>query len=267
MVFNSETDEGIPFAILTFRNRDVEDEMSIVETVVSDTDGIYKGIRLPEGVYQVEVRQQDFRFPTRFKRPLHLTMADYYRGEVFSLGEKQEPLFLIPMDPLVSTKESRWVLRARVLLARWARQSSVVLYPLAFLSAVLYILYPTIWNMLIFGIYSLLIVRRVIVWFRVPLITGQVVDEKGQPLAKVIVRLTTVRENSLAAVVLTDSNGEFAYYGPSGIYQLSLQKRNYVWMSDNHVPQSFYEVDASHKREHVVANLTPLGDVLKDFKL
>jgi hypothetical protein len=267
MVFNSETDEGIPFAILTFRNREAEDDLSIVETVVTDTDGIYKGINLPEGVYQIEVRQQDYRFPTRYKRPLHLTMADYYRGEIFNLEGKQEPLFLIPMDPLVATNDPRWVIRARVMFARWARQSSVILYPLAFLSAVLAILYPTFWNYLVFGLYVLLIIRRVIVWFRSPLITGQVVDEKGQPLSRVIVRLTTIHENALAAVLLTNSNGEFAYYGASGIYQLSLQKRDYVWMTDELVPLSFYEVDARTKREHVVANLTPISEVLKDFKM
>lgn len=261
LVFNSETDEGVPFAILTFRSKDPDFESSIVETMVTDTDGIYKGINLPAGTYQLEVSQQDFHFPTSHTRPAHLAMSDYYRGEEFELTDKQEPLFLIPVDPLVSNGKHRLIIKARLFFARLTRQTSFILYPLAFLSAILVILFPTVWNMLVFGLYAYLVTRRAIFWFKIPIITGQVVDEQGQPMEKVIVRLATVDENALAAVLLTDTNGEFRYYGQPDVYQLSLQKLEYVWM-ENKAALSFYQVDVRAKREHVVASLTPLRQVL-----
>lgn len=260
LVFNSETDEGVPFAVLTFRSRNAENDLAIIETVVSDSNGIYKGINLPAGSYQIEVSQQDFKFPTTHPRPRHLGMADYYQGEVFSLTGDQEPLFLIPLDPLVSNRQHRWKIKARLVLARLARQSSVALFPLALLSGVLLIVYPTIWNWLIFGLYAVLVGRRVLIWFRVPIITGTVVDEKGNPMPKVIVRLSTIDENALAAVLLTNEKGEFAYFGKPALYQLSLQRPEYVWMTGD-TALSFFEVDVRNKREHVVANLTPLAQV------
>jgi hypothetical protein len=260
LVFNSQTDEGVPFAVLTFRSRDPANDLSIVETVVTDSDGIYKGINLPAGTYQVEVSQQEYHFPTKHNRPRHLSLEEYYRGEVFNLGDKQEPLFLIPMDPLVVKTQAHWRLKVRLALAQLARKSSIALFPLAFLSTILLILYPTIWNWIVFGLYLGLIGRRVVIWFKIPVITGQVIDEQGQPMSNVIVRLTTVEENSLAAVMLTNEKGEFAYFGQSALYQLSLQKPGYVWMSGTS-SQSFYEVDVRVKKQHVLANLTPLNQL------
>jgi len=266
LVFNSETDAGIPFAILTFRNRDPDNELSLVETVVTDADGVYKGINLPAGRYQIEVSHQDYRFPTQKQRPSHLGIPDYYRGEDFSLTNTQEPLFLIPMDPLVSRLKHRWGLKLRLFLASFSRRSSMAVYPLAFLSVVLVILFPTIWNWLVVGFYGLLISQRIIVWFKTPIITGQVLDENGQPMAKVIVRLATIDENSLAAVLLTDSNGEFKYFGRPALYQLSLQKSEYIWM-DEASPLSFYEVDVRIKRQHVLASLTPLKQLYSEMMM
>jgi len=263
-VFNSETDEGVPFAVLTFRSHDESTDFSIVETVVTDSEGVYKGIILPAGNYRIEIKQQDFHFPTSQSRPLHLGLPDFYRGEIFQLANKQEPLFLIPMDPLKLSLKKRWQIKGRLFLARLARQSTVALYPLLLLSGLLVIMYPTVWNWLIFGLYGLLAGRRILLWFRVPIISGQVLNKQGLPESKVIVRLSTVQENSLAAVLLTNDKGEFSFYGRPDAYQLSLQKKGLVWIKDDS-PMSFYQVDARLERQHIVTELTSLSEIYQSM--
>lgn len=263
LVYDTESDEGVAFAVLTVTNVDVRD-LGIKETVITDVYGIYRGIHLPPGEYRVEVSHQDYRFPTRKRRAPHLSIHEFYRGEPFNVDEKSQPLFLIPVDPLKKQHKRNLKKRLRVWLAQTSRLNNLLIWPLFIISTLIVIVFPTIWNILVFLSYIALFVYRGISWFKVPIITGVVLDSQGVPQENVAVRIAEIENNNLSAVLTTNSKGEFRYYGPKRLYQLSLNKQGYVWAPDGS-PLSLFEVDVRTQRYHLVATLTTLEDVYKDL--
>lgn len=92
-VFDSHNHKGIPFALLTITSVPEKTlpltadpntlnlaTTPLIETVVSDVEGVYKGVELPPGKYQIDVRHQEYRFPTIKPRPAYLTLRDFYKG-------------------------------------------------------------------------------------------------------------------------------------------------------------------------------------------
>jgi hypothetical protein len=262
-VFNSESDEGVAFAVLTVTSVQGS-EIQLNETVVTDMFGVYKGVNLPAGSYQIQVGHPEYRFPTSHPRPTHLGMAEFYRGEVFNTDGQHQTLFLIPVDPLESGKSASFKTRFRLIFARIARQSIYVLFPMFLISGILAIIFPTIWNWAIFGLYCVMLGMRVINWFKTPIVTGVIMNEQGEPQANAIVRLTEVESNELSAVQLTDKNGWFRFFGKKGVYQLSLNKQGYIW-APNGSPLSLFEVDVREKPYHLVATLSSLDKMYSEL--
>ncbi len=263
LVFDTETDQGVAFAVLTVTSS-ADSEIQLSETVVTDMFGIYKGVSLPVGKYQIQVGHPEYRFPTSKPRPAHLGVGEFYKGEVFATDGQHQTLFLIPVDPIEAGKSASWKTRFRLAFARLARQSLYVLFPLFIISGILAIIFPTIWNWAIFGLYCVLIGFRVINWFKTPIVTGVIVNDKGEPQANAIVRLTEVETNELIAVQLTDKSGWFRFFGKPGVYQLSLNKQGYIW-APNGSPLSLFEVDVREKPYHLVATLTNLEQVYSEL--
>ncbi len=263
LVFDSETSKGVPFALLTVKNTDQRD-VAIYETVVTDVYGIYKGVNLPNGEYQITVSHQEYRFPTHKERPVHLQIGDFYRGEVFVIDDKHQPLFLIPVDPLDGTHRSNWKTRLRLWLAQINRQTIHLAFPLFLISGLLAIVFPSIWNTVVFILYCLIVGVRVTDWFKVPVVSGVVIDDLGQTQMNVAVRLIEVETNQLTSVLMTDEKGVFRFFGKPGLYQLALNKQGYVWAPDGS-PLSLFEVDAREKPYHLVATLTRLEQLYQDL--
>ncbi len=263
LVFDTESDEGVAFAVLTVTSAPGS-EVQLSETVVTDMFGVYKGVNLPAGSYQIQVGHPQYRFPTSHPRPSHLGIAEFYRGEVFNTSGQHQTLFLIPVDPLEAGKSGSLKTRFRLFFARLARQSIYILFPMFLISGILAIIFPTIWNWAIFGFYSVIIGFRVVSWFKTPIVTGVILNESGEPQAHAIVRLTEVETNELASVQLTDKTGTFRFFGKKGIYQLSLNKQGYIW-APNGSPLSLFEVDVREKPYNLVATLSSLDKVYSDL--
>lgn len=259
LVFNSSNEEPIPFALITISS--TRENTTSPQTVVTDDHGVYRGVRLPPGEYRLAVSQQEFLFPSQKARPAFMSYREFYKGEVFTVNNKdQEQLFLIPMDPLSQQAKSRWRNRLRLFLARLGRWTDTLIFPMFFISGLLAVLFPSWWNWVVSGVYALLLGRKVMVWFRVPILTGVVIDENGQPLDHVMIRLNESTSTELTELAVTDHKGEFALYGQRRKYQLAATKPDFVWYEGNST-MSLYEIDCSNGPQSIVIPMIPIASV------
>lgn len=265
IVFNSESYEPIPFALITILSEQ-SNKVQTTETVVTDVHGIYRGIKLSPGMYHMTVTHQDYIFPTVNPRPPYVQFKDYYMGEVFKVkSEKQKQLFLIPVDPKESKLAKKsFKTRFRIFLSRVGRLTKHLTVPLFFISGFLAILFPSIWNSAIFGLYAVMILQKVIVTFKRPIITGIVVDHEKNPLEYAVIRIIAPETNELISVINTNKTGKFKIYAPKGLYHVEVNLSGYVWQEVAGT-MSFYQVDASTKTQHLLIVMESAQEIYKDL--
>ena len=101
-VYDTHTNQGIPFALITARGRDrVGHEITV--TSVSDVYGVYDEIIVPKGMYRVTANKQNYFFPTRNIRPTILPRDDFYKGEVVRVRHSWQSIYpTIPLDQTLS---------------------------------------------------------------------------------------------------------------------------------------------------------------------
>lgn len=264
LVFNSRTFEPIPFALLTITNPATK-QTPVIETVVTDVSGVYRGIKLPPDTYQITVSHQDYLFPSQVGRPQFVRFQDFYRGEPFQVQSNEtEQLFLIPVDPINPNGKPSWRSRLRVALAQFGKLSGALMIPLFILSGFLALLFPSVWNWAVFILYALLVGYHALAWFKTPILTGTVIDETGNPVENTIIRLSISQSNQLHSVISTDQNGEFKINGPHERYELMVTKPGYVWVDQNST-LSLYEVDATTSSQNVVITLKAIGQLYSNL--
>jgi hypothetical protein len=256
MTFNSSTYEPIAFALLTIRSTDTNEVLT--ETVVSNFDGLYSELKLPPGEYTINVAHQEFSFPTKRQRPAYLSIYDYYKGEKFKIEkDTDKPYFFIPMDKKVEMPGWLSKTRLQIFFGQLTRKLSWFVWPLFFVSGLLAIIIPSIWNTIVFITYGFVVSYKALAWFRTPLVVGRVIDEAGQPIQKAFVRLSTEAQNELVAVVSSDKEGYFRFFGNRDIYSLSVVKEGYVWVQQDST-MSFTVIDTRAGAEGVVVTMKPI---------
>lgn len=265
MVFNSQTEEPIAFALLTFTSvGQSPGEEVINETVISDVNGIYQGIKLPPGKYTLAVTHQDFNFPTAKDRPRYLTIRDFYKGEVFETKtESEELLYLVPMDAKekVQTKKT-WRSQVKILMARF-RLTNLML-PLFAFSLIVALFYPSWINWAIVSIYVVIFFRHYWLKSRVPKVGGRVVNKQGLPIENAIIRLTIAQNGQSAAIITSDENGEFETNLPHDKYQITVTKQKYLWIEAG-APLTLVEVDNTLENAYIEVVLTDAAEIYNDI--
>jgi 5-hydroxyisourate hydrolase-like protein (transthyretin family) len=256
IVFDSATHEPIAFALVSVY-RIVQNKAELVETVVSNVDGIYSGVELPAGTYQVVVSHLDFDFPSTKERPKTVSVLDFYRGEQFELkNEQNQIILLIPMDAKEPGKTLKTSRRIRIRLAKLARFSSYLTLPLFLLSGLFAVIFPSIWNTLVFICYCALMSRHVLAWFKTPIITGVVVETNtGTPIPQAVIRLSMPSENNKVTILQSNEQGEFRYFGKPDTYLVNIYHQDYAWIAEDHSPLSLHEVHTQEGSTHIVATM------------
>jgi hypothetical protein len=253
MVFESDDHTPVPFALLSINSLDPS--QAIAETVVTDVNGIYKGLHLPPGEYRLNVSHQDYKFPTVKKRPNYLQMADFYKGEVFRISSSdQQAFFLIPVDRLENTSQRHFRTRVTIWISRLTRRTNSWMYPLFGLSGLLAIAFPSIWNLGVFGIYTAIVSRKLLLLFKHHNLVGTVVDQNGQPLDNVIVRVKTESGTELVALLRSNRKGQFKASIPLGKYQVEALRDGYIWF-EGESPLSLYELEITHQPHIMVITM------------
>ncbi len=263
IVFNSETFQPVSFALLTIYSESSKSQIS--ETVVTDVDGVYRGIKLAPGLYRIVVSHQDYDFPSTKKRPPYMQFKDYYLGEVFDVtSEKEQQLFLIPVDPKIKTQKTSLKTKLRVLSSGFTRLIKHLTVPLFIISAILFTMFPTIWNGLVLLFYLIMIIQKLVKNIKRPIITGLVVDIDKNPLENAVVRVIDPNTNLLATVLTTNKSGQFKVYADKGIYHMEVVMTGYVWQEVANT-MSFYQVDASKKTQDIVVVMQPVQDLYNEL--
>ncbi len=261
LVFNSETYEPVSFALLSFRSTHQDIAEQILETAISDENGVYQGITLPSGEYTLTVDQQDFHFPTALPRPSYLRLQEFYKGEVFAINsESSEPLFLIPVDSLVTDQRRKtWRDRLRLFVARFKLRNLVV--PLFIFSCVVTLFYPSTLNFIILALYIVLFARRVFIAWRVPIIAGTITDSHGEAIENAIIRVTDEQTGLTRVLIRSNQNGQFATRIEQGVYQIAVSKLGYVWVENNEMVP-YKEAIADRSGHTLAITLKPIQEVI-----
>ncbi len=229
-VHQTKTGEPIPFALISVYES-AKVHLHPIVTLVTDMFGVYTDPFLSEGEYDFVVAQDEFSFPTKLQRPIHLSYKDFYRGEVLNVASKKDrSSLLIPMDAKAALAKSK-VWRARLLLSlnRTLNASQILVIPFALMAVVAFWLSPGVWNLLIISTYVVILVPKVMRRFRTPVLQGRVTNAASrQPVLNATVTLSTL-SGSVVALSKTDAQGRFAFFAPSAEYSINVVSSNLLW--------------------------------------
>ncbi len=264
MVFDSQTNEPVSFALLTITSTSQTVTEKIIETVVTDVHGVYQGVQLPLGKYVINVTHQDYNFPTSKERPNYLGVQDFYKGEEFEVtSTKRQQLFLIPMDRRTETKETYQIKKTLRSMLRKLR-SLDLFWPLFIISVLITIFYPTWINFLLLSIYFVMLIKRLIYSLKKPTLSGIVITENKEPVENAIVRISDPTKGELVAIVNTNKDGYHQAFLDPNKYQVQVTKTNLIWERKGS-QLSFEEVDVTEKPKTLNAIMRNIGDIYKEL--
>lgn len=263
MVFDSQTNEPVPFALLTITLTNESGE-KLIETAVTDVDGIYQGIQLPIGKYQITVAQQDYTFPTTKERPGYLSIQEFYKGEEFQVSStKRQQLFLIPMDKKTKTEYKASIGKTVRGIIRKLRFINLF-WPLFIISLLITLFYPTWINFLMLIFYGLILIKRFIKSFEKPTISGFITTTSNEPVQNAIVRISDPAKGELVSIVNTDKLGYHESFLAPNKYQIQITKTGLLWeRKDSQL--SFEEIDVTKERKTIDAVMRDIKDIYKEL--
>ena len=220
-VYNSATKNPIPQAIVRVFNSNHE----LVWTDVTDSNGYYRGGKLDDGEYYIQVTARDFIFPSNvILSKTDSPLENIYRGDFFLPEKNTIPNFSIPLDPVELSKR-------RMLSAKVKSRTKVLLKVLQILLFCFGLL---------FSILALYITRVwwnyfVIALYIIPLIGllkkrdkyGVVYDEEKNLLEGIIVGLNEMEFGKLISKRVTDADGRYRFIVDKGVYELTILNSNF----------------------------------------
>ncbi|MEA2056497.1 MAG: carboxypeptidase regulatory-like domain-containing protein [Patescibacteria group bacterium] len=243
---NTTDFEGVPFAKLTFvsQHRPNLNQLKLnphspivksslpplVQTVLTDKDGLYLPVELPPRTYRLSTSQKHHRFPTKLSRPNYLEKAKFYLGEDFELTKyKPEMGFMIPMDRDLGGKHSsnfKKTTKAKSFLAKVTAYSTPWNWALLFGSGLVALFYPSIANLGVIAWYIGLWAIHASKKSRSN-IEGLVVDANGQPIVNSLIEISELSGSKQVRAILSDDRGRFFYNLKQGQYQFDVFKIGY----------------------------------------
>ncbi|MBT3249411.1 MAG: carboxypeptidase regulatory-like domain-containing protein [Candidatus Pacebacteria bacterium] len=252
LVFDSQTHRGVPFALIEVRDENGE----TIDQVITDKNGIYKGLVLEPGKYQLVVSQPGYSFPSNQPRPQNLTIREFYLGELFEVTTeypaKDQMMYLIPIDIADQTPQKQ--LSPILSLQRFSSFNQALFLPLFIVTGVLTIIFPTLWNWLVFGSYCWQVIYKARNWFKTPNLTGNAIDANGQGLENTIVAVIDTENLQLAALTQADDHGYFSAYLPRQQLLLAITKPGFIWIESDS-PVTEYSLDATQELQPVIVTL------------
>jgi len=254
IVFDDQTNIGVPFAtvILTTNTRNQDNILDIrqgnentavlphSDFAITDENGIYRGLKIPEGKYRLSAQESTVIYPTNIKRPTRLAVYDYYKGESFDVGNPGDttkddfktnlPILLVPVSRISFEQYFSFMWHLRIFFAKLNRHHSLLVIGLLGITTIISILSPTIINWMVVAMYCLVLLRRILRRFKKTMINGTVVKLSNNtggssPLSKTIIVFRPIHTPSdeLDANTLKDTSN---IKGTSNILSKSLTISN-----------------------------------------
>ncbi|MBU0974962.1 carboxypeptidase regulatory-like domain-containing protein [Patescibacteria group bacterium] len=264
IVYDSDTNAPIAFALLTITSAETNLNQQIIATLITDVDGIYQGTQLPKGKYIISVSHQDYKFPTNKQRPTYLTVKEFYRGEIFEVvSSDSQQLFLIPVDKLTETHESRSFKKT---LRRIVQKVKFInlFWPLLTISVIITIFYPTVINLVVLMFYAFILLKKALKSLKKPSISGYVVNTNKSPIENAIVRINDPEKGRLMALLTTNSKGYFSAYLQPSRYQIQVSKNGFIWMRKGS-SLSLEEIDVTQAKVSLRIEMKDVNEIYKEM--
>lgn len=229
VVYDSKTKEPLDPAIVTIIDIATGNQ---VEQKTTDMEGRY-GFYLKPGTYRIVAGKTHYQFPssTLAGRGSDGTYDDLYFGGEFTIPEGRDRdrvvTMNIPMDPISEdwnqsekkrmgimgylTKHSPlWNIIAKILFVAGFIFSAVITY-----------LYPVKFNVIVLGLYVVVLILGLLGWGSV---SAGSVTRAGKPLPKAMVRLYNTHLRTEIAHRITDDNGRYYILVPNGEYYATVSE-------------------------------------------
>lgn len=232
-VYDSQTKQPLDPAYVTLLDMEGKE----IATSITDIDGRY-GFLVPSGVYTLKSQKTNYIFPSTklLGKTSDELYTDLYFGEKIVLNEKEGVLARnIPMDALnfdwneFAKKDYRMVRLYSKFDPIFTRLSDIFFYTGLIVSVIAFYLLPEPYNTIIFGLYVILTVVRIL--GLKPKLSGNISDSQtGKPLSFAIIRVRypdggKYGQTEIAKRV-ADIYGRYYLLVPVGSYVVTIDKKN-----------------------------------------
>lgn len=232
-VYDSQTKQPLDPAYVTLMDLQGKE----IATSITDIDGRY-GFLVPSGVYTLKAQKTNYTFPSTklAGKTSDELYTDLYFGGQITLGEEEGVVARnIPMDSLKFdwnefAKKGHGIMQ---LYSRFdpvfTRLSDIFFYIGLTISVIAFYLLPEPYNTIVFGLYVILIVLRILGLS--PQLSGYVVSrETGRPLSFAIIRVRypdggAYGQTEIAKRVC-DVYGRYYMLVPTGSYVVTIERKN-----------------------------------------
>lgn len=231
IVYDSETKEPIDPAYVTVYNADTN---AIIDTKITDINGRY-GFLLPVGNYKMVAQKTHYVFPSQklMNKQSDDVYNDLYFGDVFSVtgtGDDNAVILNMPMD----RTETDWNQEEKQRMGIWNfftrntklwAKISFTLFVLGFaFSVYALIVYPTIWNIIVFSLYLAFTLMQIVGFG--PVAIGTITDRLGNPIPHAVVRVWNAHLGTQIAQRVANEKGQYYLLVSKGDYYVTVDSKN-----------------------------------------
>jgi hypothetical protein len=237
---------GVPFAHLTaISQSEVEGLPPFHKTVITNYLGLYPQLSLPLKLYKLAVSHPDYRYPSSLPRNERADLVDFYKTEALEVTLTSQSLSLqLPLDSdRLETGEhpqqQRTIWQKLFGCRQWSRSTSLqewlarvirfnswVVLVNIILAGVILLFWPSLINVIALSLYLLIGSVFLLKESLMANIRGLVIDQDGNPVQNVLVRLID-EAGSLTTATLSNHRGRFGFYARRGRYQLTAVRPNH----------------------------------------
>ena len=226
-VYDSVTKQPLDPVYVSLVNLEGEE----IASAITDLDGRY-GFYVEPGVYKVIPNKTNYIFPSHAlsNKLQDEFYQDLYFGDYMNVAQGQVIANNIPMDP-VNFDWNEFAKNKKQLFKFYSKKELIiarisnVLFGIGFsISAISLVLFPEIYNAVIFVLYILIfILKRSKFMIRAK---GRIVDSDGSPLSFAFIRVYSVATNVEMLHKVADKMGRYHILLPNGNYYVKIEKKN-----------------------------------------
>ncbi|MFZ5376878.1 MAG: Ig-like domain-containing protein [Patescibacteria group bacterium] len=163
MVFDSQTNRGVPFAEVSISSQSPNSQYS--DSVVSDEQGFFAGLKIPASTYRLSVYQSYYRFPCSNNSADSLQKTVHFSNCFLKVDKTSKmPPLLIAMDRVKIGRLQAIFEQLRAIFTRQARHPFTLTIALMIICSVTSLLFPSFWNWFVVLIYLSLLLIRSLMW-------------------------------------------------------------------------------------------------------
>ncbi len=258
---------GIPFAKLTLISQsEPEGFPPYYHTLITSYQGLYPTAELPLKTYKLALSHPDYRYPTLLSRNESARVEDFYQAQELEIDIYKSGVSLqIPADNdllkaldsslIAKMNKMAYSLRTKieVWLAKMILFKSLFVLANILLACCTLLFWPSLVNTLALSIYLLVGVLYLLKDSLFANIKGLVVDQDGNSVRNVLVRLTELEGGRQTVATLSDKNGRFSFSFKKGKYQLEATKPNSVKHSfSTQIQENEIEIKSWFDQQRVV---------------